>query len=732
MRECLGQKAINEKNECVCEQCVNERVDAKLTVEIDTDRVNEKNTLVGDDIRYKEFNNSGQSDLAEKTPDEPKELKEWMEITTSPSLVYEELCIDAACSIVNKGVEEPTTQIEIIIEEFDASYNDDECKHFNNCYGNEREETCLELKNEYEYREYLNLLSENVDIVFDRRDCYFCANCAQQNNNYTQDVYEKGTRTIRNSQFIDNAEPFADRDFLHACSDQSQCLDKENNAQIVHINSDIMEQRPFHCTVQQNDCEQHFPRKIGSTKSVDSINMINSEEQKKHCHTPKYSKSRTDIQKLTATDFIICSLDNDVRVKSFHAQNDKITVIFWNVKNAIDFYKQYGTIYRLRFISVKRNFSFLFYNDQIWKDKQHTVDKKSNEKNISGSLSPLVEKRSLTSYSKKFKENFYESEEWPRVDYSKEFNERVCELEEWPRVDHSKKLNERVCESEKWPRADRKLNEKENPLMTSYVAGNEDKPHLTVLNTLKSKLRYDKDGVRGDADAVLVYRNRPIDYGAVDKQRSGANDFLLNYEHKDQLLYGLTVPSQHFEERVRHFSAQSICYTAADIKRFKHMSRIDQQAAFISECKKIAVGMHSNILAQEMIKNMRNDQITKVIRVLGEDMAYICSTKYGAYSIQALLNVKNLTKDNKRSIIASLKRNALNLFFHPIGNYTIQKTIDYDPMFLSDVIAQNSESILSNPLGTKVYKNCMARLDMNKAWNNMQESEVDDQMKTEP
>ncbi|ELA46841.2 hypothetical protein VCUG_01685 [Vavraia culicis subsp. floridensis] len=529
--------------------------------------------------------------------------------------------------------------------------------------------------------------------------------CMQRTNEFDLTICKNGEikRTKKKNcslYFGEDAGSFPVHGFSRVYSSTSQSSDQKNEAHAFPESEAILDQRPFHHKMQKTDCEwqPHFHDDAGA---IDhgvraNYNGANTANQQK-CLTPGGPQSIGSRCRSATAEFLVHSLSNDIRVMNFCAQGSRIAVTFWSVGKAIDFYRQYSTVHRLRFVSLRRNFNFLFYDDQIWKTMKRAERENNFRFNTNGDIHSSWAEECPSVRQEKFSLDSYEQ---GRAAHSIEIN---------------KAKNMSVMDCHYNGGKERDSSASEVLYRVGRTGNNGDKFCDSADRMSVSCVRCEATKPSNAAENGFGrYFNTIQNFSAHGDGTNSGSQFI-----------GSAIPAHHFEERVRYFSSLYNNYTLTDIKKFRCMSRRDQQAIFISECKKIAVGMHTNITAQEMIRGMRADQITRLIRVLGEDMAYICSTKYGAYSVQALLNVKKLTKESKQNIIASLERNALNLFLHPIGNYTVQKTIDYDPEFLKNFIARNMSTILGDHLGVKVYKKCIARLNMSKEWISEQESRID-------
>lgn len=696
MRECIEKKVEEKKDECVCGAiCADKQIVAE--------NMDEKNVLACDSIRCEVLGDLDGNFFGKRVCDELGGSKENDSVVEVPPEIFERQCTSVAHDVLNRNIEEPTTQLEILLDdEYDTQKNNEECVH-------DRENAHLELKNEREYRKYLSLLGEQENVPMDRN--YRCPDlgCIQRTKEFGLTIYKNKEikRTKKKKCFLNFGEEASSlpmHSFSRVHLGTSQSFDQKNEAHTFQEDEAILDQRPFHHKIQKIDCEWQ-PYLHGDASAIDhrvygNCNDTSTANQQK-CLTLDGPKSSDSRCRSATAEFLVHSLSNDVRVMNFCAQGSKITVTFWSVGKAIDFYRQYSTVHRLRFVSLRKNFNFLFYDDQIWKTMERAERENNFRFNANSDIHSSWAEECASVHQEKFSLNLYEQ---GRAAHGTEINkaknmsvidchynggkERGSHVSEvLHRVARTGNNGDKFCDS-----ADR--------MFVSGVRCEVTKPGNAAKN------------------GIGRYFNTIQNFSAHDDRKNSGLQFI-----------GSTIPAHHFEERVRYFSSLYNNYTLTDIKKFRCMSRRDQQAIFISECKKIAVGVHTNITAQEMIRGMRTDQITRLIRVLGEDMAYICSTKYGAYSVQALLNAKKLTKESKQNIIASLERNALNLFLHPIGNYTVQKTIDYDPEFLKNFIVQNMSTILSDHLGVKVYKKCIARLNMSKEWISEQESRIDVEMR---
>lgn len=282
--------------------------------------------------------------------------------------------------------------------------------------------------------------------------------------------------------------------------------------------------------------EEWDNRRQHSHSSSALIRGSSSWQLEKACNTTNHpvhnsSCSASNIQNPLNMEFLITNLKNDMRVTSFvFSEKNDILVSFFSVKSAIDFYKQYNNMVKLKFISVLKNFYFLFFNDKTWCDE--TYESSSESKKFNG------------------------------------FNS-------------SSFLN--------------------------------DPSHLHSLNKF-----VDRSNNYSEESSLSLHSQSDL-FSMHEPKLSESSNHSCS-----------TISSTFFQEKVSYFSSLSNIYSSTDMKKIKQLSLKKRKEFFFLNCKAFTVGLFTNISAQEIIKNLDEDEITKLLFIFGEDIAYMASIKYGA------------------------------------------------------------------------------------------------------
>lgn len=129
----------------------------------------------------------------------------------------------------------------------------------------------------------------------------------------------------------------------------------------------------------------------------------------------------------------------------------------------------------------------------------------------------------------------------------------------------------------------------------------------------------------------------------------------------------------------------------------------------IENAKELAVGNTTNVPLQERFREMNEDEMCRFIDRLGNDISAISATKYGAYTIQALISACNTDK-TRQLICKYFGENGKYLILHEVGNYSIQKILLFNPDYVFELIVSNLSLILGDFLGFKVLKRCIPAL----------------------
>lgn len=159
-------------------------------------------------------------------------------------------------------------------------------------------------------------------------------------------------------------------------------------------------------------------------------------------------------------------------------------------------------------------------------------------------------------------------------------------------------------------------------------------------------------------------------------------------------------------QRTDYFCKMSKFYSVNDLKYLQLTVFEQTHELILNYTRELAVGIASNVIFQDIINKMNQKDLENIVDNLEYDLAPMCSTKYGAYSIQSLLML--LTES---TAIEKVKKYfdpfIINLCKHPIGNYTVQKILKLDSNFIFNHIKDNFLTIMTDELGYKVFKSCL-------------------------
>lgn len=184
---------------------------------------------------------------------------------------------------------------------------------------------------------------------------------------------------------------------------------------------------------------------------------------------------------------------------------------------------------------------------------------------------------------------------------------------------------------------------------------------------------------------------------------------------------------EDFYMRIEFFNRMKGLYTKSELKKMNISNKENEEVSedsklneedfkfdlILLNAKELAVGSTTNIVMQSKIKEMTEDQICELIKSFGEDISAICSTKYGAYTIQSLILACPTQKS--QSLICKYFGDAGKyLFCHEIGNYSIQRILIFNEAYVYKCITSDLLNIVENKLGMKVLKRCMGIFKDNK------------------
>ncbi|TBU08736.1 hypothetical protein CWI38_0001p0090 [Hamiltosporidium tvaerminnensis] len=165
-----------------------------------------------------------------------------------------------------------------------------------------------------------------------------------------------------------------------------------------------------------------------------------------------------------------------------------------------------------------------------------------------------------------------------------------------------------------------------------------------------------------------------------------------------------------FEEKVSYFTKMSKFFSINEVKRMQSLASLGILDFIFINTKEVAVGMHTNIIMQTILKTLTQEQIFLVVNQLGYDIGPISATKYGAYVVQIIISLAE-SKDLQTSIVKYIGANGYRLLKHPIGNYSIQKILRFQPRFVLNLFLSNLTDLCSNELGIRVFRRCSEFFD---------------------
>lgn len=161
-----------------------------------------------------------------------------------------------------------------------------------------------------------------------------------------------------------------------------------------------------------------------------------------------------------------------------------------------------------------------------------------------------------------------------------------------------------------------------------------------------------------------------------------------------------------FNEKILYFCNLSKHFSVNELKNVEQTIQENNYELLFEKTREIAVGIATNVIFQKTISSMNQENLEKIVDRLNYDLAPMSSTKYGAYSIQILIHsVQTITAIEK--IKKYFNPFIIDLFKHPIGNYTMQKILKLENDYIFGHLSTGFVEIMSDELGYKVFKNCL-------------------------
>lgn len=181
-------------------------------------------------------------------------------------------------------------------------------------------------------------------------------------------------------------------------------------------------------------------------------------------------------------------------------------------------------------------------------------------------------------------------------------------------------------------------------------------------------------------------------------------------ENKPFVKISIEIKTQEdFDARVNYFSKMKNIYSKNEIKKISTFLENGHLDYILINIKELCVGSASNLIIQSLFKDLSTHNLCRIITAIGDDISAICSTKYGAYSIQSLI-MACYTKETQELIVKCFGDQGKFLLCHEIGNYTIQRILLFDENYVYELFKNNLKSTIKHELGKKVFKRCLELL----------------------
>ncbi|KAF7683394.1 Pumilio domain-containing protein C6G9.14 [Astathelohania contejeani] len=178
-------------------------------------------------------------------------------------------------------------------------------------------------------------------------------------------------------------------------------------------------------------------------------------------------------------------------------------------------------------------------------------------------------------------------------------------------------------------------------------------------------------------------------------------------EHStDDTVNGISSEHLIFENRIIYFESLSKLFSTKDVKKYQCWLNLGVKDFIFDHTKELIVGRHTNVILQDAISLCTQKELIDLVDLIGDDIGPISATKHGAYVIQKLLSsAEDLLLQQK--IIEYIGNKGYLLVQHPIGNYTIQKILNFNPRFVLDIFLSKWNDIMESDLAIKVFKRCL-------------------------
>ncbi|KAI5149063.1 hypothetical protein ENBRE01_0673 [Enteropsectra breve] len=158
-----------------------------------------------------------------------------------------------------------------------------------------------------------------------------------------------------------------------------------------------------------------------------------------------------------------------------------------------------------------------------------------------------------------------------------------------------------------------------------------------------------------------------------------------------------------FEQRVGYFEKMKGFYPKAAVKKLELAYLQGKKETLALNSKEISCGCFSNVVMQDAVRKMSQDELCEIIINLGYDIVPISATKYGAYTIQAII-ASAMSTEAQELLSHYFEKDGEFLISHDLGNYAIQKLLRFNAVLVYKLIMRCFKETVEDPLGLKVFK----------------------------
>lgn len=519
--------------------------------------------------------------------------------------------------IMNRAVQVPTKNIHMKITENRSIFSPKEGKESENL----NHKITQKNVNFYEILSENEIYSEMQSDVVNSSEMYY------EDEDKRKEIY------LLNNNYEENSQPIEFNPVFASTNKKSEIFEKSSsNMQVFNI-------------IERNQKIYENPSNDGENYSEsDRKGKLNGQSTGLAQSRSKELESRTEIFQLNM-DFIILSLKNDLRVKSFKYSDEKFKISFWNVEDSISFYKQYFKIVEMDFSVGNDDYQFMVDDHEKTNNFDSIFNNIDNCTKISQSEAVEMKKETQIVF----------------LDNS-ESNKRI-------KTHHP--LRDQLNSKD----SDEEIILKSNSSFIPNTIYNKTEINLENKKSKKEEKRY--------FSTQSMMNNNLISKNIVKSCGKSKKD--------------------EFNSRVEYFHKMRNFYSKNDVKKMESSLRSRNFDFLYINSKEIACGCFSNIVMQEALKIMKEDEKRTLIKNLGHDISAIASTKYGAYSVQSIIMFSE-SKETQRLLSSYFERYGEYLFAHAIGNYAIQKVLRFDEELVFDLFMKNIKEILEDDLGIRVFK----------------------------